>query len=121
MRNIGPDRIAAEKAQAAELYNERMLRQTIAALAAIDEALRLPQDGCNTTARTLDSIRLLWAVHADDTAEIRRLHKDADRLRMLLDGEHELGVFVCDAEDGSPCDSVSNAEVLARLDGLLGA
>ena len=98
-----------------------MEQQMIAALAAIDAALRLPKDGCNSTARTLDSIRLLWAVHEDDTAEIRRLHKDADRLRMLLDGEHELGVFVCDADDGSPCDSVSRAELLARLDALLGA
>jgi hypothetical protein len=33
--------------------------QMIAALAAIDEALGLPQDGCNSTARTLAAIRAL--------------------------------------------------------------
>lgn len=121
MRNVGPDRLAEEQRCQAEQQNERLVASMAAALAAIDAELGMPKDGCNSTQATLTAIRLLHAVHRDDTAEILRLHKDADRLRMLIDGEHELGVFVCDAEDGSPCDSVSRAELLERLDALLGA
>ena len=45
---------------------------------------------------------------------------DADRFRLLLDGPHNFGVFVCGPE-GSPDDSISNDELRAALDGLLDA
>jgi hypothetical protein len=44
--------------------------QMIRALAAIDDELGLPQDGCNTTQRTLDAIRLLKLAHRDDVTAI---------------------------------------------------
>ena len=130
MRNIGPDRKAEEQRQAAELYNERTVRQTIAALAAIDAELGLPDDGCNSPAQTLAEIRALKAkaeiaqslartVMADQTSHDTRA-QDAARFRLLLDGPHNFGVFVC-GEDGSPDDSISNDELTAALDGLLGA
>lgn len=37
-----------------------------AALAAIDRELGLPDDGCNSTAQTLNAIRLLKMAHRDD-------------------------------------------------------
>jgi hypothetical protein len=37
--------------------HQAMWPQMIAALAAIDEALGLPADGCNSTAQTLEAIR----------------------------------------------------------------
>ena len=48
---------------------------TIAALAAIDAELGLPEDGCNSTVRTLTAIRLLHSAHRDDVAEIARLER----------------------------------------------
>lgn len=45
----------------------------VLALAEIDRELGLPEDGCNSTARTLSAIRLLHCAHRDDTAEIVRL------------------------------------------------
>lgn len=104
--------------------------QTIAALAAIDSELGLPEDGCNSTGRTLAAVRELKAkaeiaqslartVMADQTSHDTR-EQNAARFRLLLDGPHNFGVFVCD-EDGNPDDSISNDELTAALDGLLGA
>jgi hypothetical protein len=47
--------------------------QMVRALAEIDAALGLPEDGCNSTHRTLLAIRLLHEAHKDDVAEIERL------------------------------------------------
>jgi hypothetical protein len=41
--------------------HQAMWPQMIAALAAIDAALGLPEDGCNSTQRTLDAVRKLKA------------------------------------------------------------
>ena len=46
--------------------------------------------------------------------------QDAARYRLLLDGPHNFSVFVC-GEDGCADDSISNAELTAALDVLLGA
>jgi hypothetical protein len=78
------------------------------------ERLRLALDAKDQMAQSLAR-----TVMADHTSHDTTGH-DAARLRMLLDGEHELGVFVCD-KNGNPCDSVSAAEVLQRLDALLEA
>ena len=40
---------------------DSMLAATIRALAAIDDALGLPQDGCNSTEQTIDEIKRLRA------------------------------------------------------------
>lgn len=40
--------------------------QMICALAAIDAALGMPEDGCNSTEATITAIKLLHAVHDDD-------------------------------------------------------
>jgi hypothetical protein len=52
-----------------------MLPKMIQALAAIDVELGMPADGCNSTAATLNAIRLLWAVQRDDQAELERLRE----------------------------------------------
>jgi hypothetical protein len=106
----------------------------IAALAAIDAELGLPDDGCNSTGRTLAAVRelqtrassaqqqaqsLARAVMADQTAH-DTWTRNALRYQLLLDGPHNFGVFVCGG-DGSPDDSISNAELTAALDVLLGA
>jgi hypothetical protein len=108
--------------------------QAIAALAEIDAALGLPEDGCNSIGRTLAAVRelqarassaqqqaqsLARAVMADQTAH-DTWTRNALRYQLLLDGPHNFGVFVC-GEDGSPDDSISNAELTAALDVLLGA
>jgi len=59
--------------------DKELVSATITALAAIDAELGLPEDGCNSTARTLTAIRLLHSVHRDDVAEIERLHEQMER------------------------------------------
>ena len=104
--------------------------QMIEALAAIDAELGLPEDGCNSTARTLAEVRALKAraeiaqslartVMADQTSHDTR-EQDAARFRLLLDGPHNFGVFVCGPE-GEPDDSISNDELRTALDGMLEA
>lgn len=58
--------------------HQAMWPQMIAALASIDVALGLPEDGCNSTAQTLARIR-------DLRAELEALRKDAERYRWLRD------------------------------------
>ncbi len=47
----------------------------ISALAAIDRELGLPDDGCNSTAQTLNAIRLLKLAHRDDVKAATALEK----------------------------------------------
>ena len=61
------------------MSDKELVSATITALAAIDAELGLPEDGCNSTARTLTAIRLLHSVHRDDVAEIERLHEQMER------------------------------------------
>ena len=56
-----------------------------------------------------------WLAARHDT-----LQQDAARFRLLLDGPHNFGVFVCGPE-GEPDDSISNDELRMALDGMLGA
>lgn len=106
------------------------LKQAIGALAAIDAELGMPADGCNSTGRTLAAVRELKAkaeiaqalartVMADQTSHDTR-EQNAARFRLLLDGPHNFGVFVCGPE-GYPDDSISNEELTAALDAMLGA
>lgn len=55
--------------------------QMIAALAAIDDALGLPDDGCNSTAQTLDAIREL---RADNAEQCRLLGMGSEREARLM-------------------------------------
>lgn len=55
--------------------------QMIRALAAIDEALGLPDDGCNSTAQTLDAIRQLRANLAASQARSVRMVELMRKLR----------------------------------------
>lgn len=56
--------------------HQAMWPKMIAALAEIDAALGIPDDGCNSTARTLAEITRL-------RAELERCEKDAGRYRWL--------------------------------------
>lgn len=56
--------------------HQAMLPKMIAALAEIDAALGIPDDGCNSTARTLAEIARL-------RAELDQCEKDAGRYRWL--------------------------------------
>ena len=49
-----------------------------------------------------------------------RQRLDADRFRLLLNGPHNFGVFVCGPE-GFPDDSISNDELRGALDQMLDA
>ncbi len=67
---------------------------TIMALAAIDAELGLPEDGCNSTVRTLTAIRLLHSVHRDDVTEIERLGRELAEARRTAEywkAEHLAG------------------------------
>ncbi len=55
--------------------HQAMWPKMIAALAEIDAALGLPEDGCNSTARTLSEIARL-------RAELERCEKDAELARL---------------------------------------
>lgn len=68
----------------------RLFADAVSALAAIDAALGMPEDGCNSTDKTITAIKLMHAVRVDDEKEItrlteenERLRKDADRYRWL--------------------------------------
>ena len=112
------------------MEHQALWPQMLSALAAIDAELGLPEDGCNTIARTLAEVRALKAraeiaqslartVMADQTSHDTR-EQDAARFRLLLDGPHNFGVFVCGPE-GEPDDSISNDELRTALDGMLEA
>jgi hypothetical protein len=70
------------------------------ALGAIDEALGMPQDGCNSTQRTLTAISLLHAAHHDDVQEIDRLREqltEANARLAAIDALNELKHAVLEA------------------------
>lgn len=67
--------------------HQAMWPQMIAALAAIDAALGIPDDGCNSTAQTLEKIRRLRAVEDKANSYIvdnARLAEKAERMRSAL-------------------------------------
>jgi len=67
--------------------HQAMWPQMIKALAAIDAALGIPDDGCNSTAQTLEKIRRLRAVEDKANSYIvdnARLAEEAERLRAAL-------------------------------------
>jgi chromosome segregation ATPase len=68
--------------------HQAMWPQMIAALAAIDAALGIPDDGCNSTAQTLEKIRRLRAVEDKANSYIAdnaRLAEQVGNLRAALD------------------------------------
>jgi hypothetical protein len=59
----------------------RLFTDAVSALAAIDAALGMPEDGCNSTDKTITAIKLMHAVRVDDEKEITRLTEENERLR----------------------------------------
>ena len=59
----------------------RLFADAVSALAAIDAALGMPEDGCNSTDKTITAIKLMHAVRVDDEKEITRLTEENERLR----------------------------------------
>lgn len=101
--------------------------QMIRALAAIDDELGLPQDGCNTTQRTLDAIRLLKLAHRDDVKAIaglenkmKGLEEICAALRAAMDDKRAFAICV-EGRNGAMftlhnCDdSVIAARMLERF------
>ncbi len=70
-----------------------MFQETIRALAAIDAALGMPDDGCNSPERTITAIKMLLSAHEDDVAEIERLRS------RLADLEAERALIIQRAEN----------------------
>jgi len=61
-----------------------ILRQSIEALAAIDEALGLPADGCNSTEQTLEAINELKRRAAPEEDAMQRLYDTGQELEEAL-------------------------------------
>ena len=70
----------------------RLFADAVSALAAIDAALGMPEDGCNSTDKTITAIKLMHAVRVDDEKEITRLTEENERLRK----DAERGQFLVD-------------------------
>jgi ferredoxin-NADP reductase len=104
--------------------HQAMWPQMIAALAAIDTALGIPDDGCNSTAQTLEKIRRLRAVEDKANSYIvdnARLAEQVENLRAALqwyaDGLHfdKASPDAWDTVSGEPqnwwCDEAGTATV----------
>ena len=81
--------------------------QMISALAAIDDALGLPQDGCNTTQRTLNSIRLLKLAHRDDVKAVMDLKGENAVLAGLL-RDCDAVLATIEADDGEEAQKLGD-------------
>jgi hypothetical protein len=57
-------------------YYQSLFQNAVSALAAIDDALGLPQDGCKSTARTLAEIKKLRSSHGQAQALARTVMLD---------------------------------------------
>lgn len=66
---------------------ESMFKDAIRALAAIDAALGMPEDGCNSPERTNNAIKLLHAAHKDDVADNERLRGELLLISQLQAGD----------------------------------
>ncbi|OYW62735.1 MAG: hypothetical protein B7Z31_00245 [Rhodobacterales bacterium 12-65-15] len=92
-----------------------MEMQMIRALAEIDRELGMPDDGCNSTENTITAIRLLHAVHRDDTAEIERLRSAIGWLVIRrTDGTVRLNQDPVALEMAGKLMKVPNAEITGR-------
>lgn len=89
-----------------EMYKS-MFQDTIRALAAIDTALGMPEDGCNSPERTITAIKLLHAAHRDDVAEIDRLRGLLIRCLPIIEADARM---MADITRHSPLDPVSQAQ-----------
>lgn len=70
----------------------------ICALAAIDAALGMPEDGCNSTEATITAIKLLHAVHEDDQRRIAELEEEHAQRLTLQHHACDLAQRVADLE-----------------------
>lgn len=93
--------------------------QMIRSLAAIDAALGMPEDGCNSTEATITAIRLLHAVHDDDQ---RHAEKQAARIAELegpLGKAHYLFTMYADSHRARGPEhaekAARNEEIAARI------
>jgi hypothetical protein len=91
-------------------------QQMIRALAAIDEELGMPEDGCNSTEATITAIKLLHAVHEDD-------QRHAERLELLLTEARDLFVMYAESHrargpkhaEKAACNEAMAAKINAAL------
>ena len=100
------------------MSDKELVSATIAALAAIDAELGLPEDGCNSTARTLTAIRLLHSVHRDDVAEVARLTAERAALQAKYDDIRSHWMQWCDhhALEQYEAMKVERDALLARVE-----
>jgi len=81
--------------------------QMISALAAIDRELGLPDDGCNSTAQTLNAIRLLKLAHRDDVKAVTDLKGENAVLAGLL-RECDAVLATIQADDGEEAQKLGD-------------
>lgn len=100
------------------MSDKELVSATITALAAIDAELGLPEDGCNSTARTLTAIRLLHSVHRDDVAEVARLTAERAALQAKYDDIRSHWMQWCDhhALEQYEAMKVERDALLARVE-----
>lgn len=98
----------------------RLFADAVSALAAIDAALGMPEDGCNSTDKTITAIKLMHAVRVDDEKEITRLTEENERLRK--DAERYRWFRVNENwRDSGPFDEFYEADLDAAIDAARGA
>ena len=91
--------------------------QMISALAAIDRELGLPDDGCNSTAQTLNAIRLLKMAHRDDVKVATDLKGENAVLAGLL-RDCDAVLATIEADDGEQNEQEERHQFGDRGDGV---
>ena len=81
--------------------------QMISALAAIDRELGLPDDGCNSTAQTLNAIRLLKMAHRDNVKIATDLQSENAVLAGLL-RDCDAVLATIEADDGDEAQKLGD-------------
>ena len=98
----------------------RLFTDAVSALAAIDAALGMPEDGCNSTDKTITAIKLMHAVRVDDEKEITRLTEENERLRKDADRYQWFRVSE-NWRDSGPFDDLYEIELDSAIDAARGA
>lgn len=89
---------------------DSMFLNAIRALAAIDSALGMPDDGCNSTQATLTAIRLLHSAHRDDVAENERLTALLVEVVRMIEGYKRAGWLTSGAAIEQANDFISRVK-----------
>ena len=110
------ERLKAEGEQNMKHVNptDSLFSNAVRALAAIDDELGMPDDGCNSTQNTLTAIRLLHSAHRDDVAENKRLAKLLYEAIRILDGYKRAGFLTNPAAIEQATDFIYRARTCAN-------